>query len=98
MYTHCRQFPHFARRTDDEIREAVRAALTARPMLVMARRGGTALILAAMMLLLVAYNDGDRPSLGRTLMIAGAAGLFATLAFNLAWINLVLWRITRPQH
>jgi hypothetical protein len=94
VFTHCRQFPHLAGLSDDEIRQRVRDSLAQRPRLIALRRMRNVAVILLMALVQFAAYRGEG-TLGLSLMIAGAAGTGFVLVSNLIWINSVLFRITK---
>lgn len=97
MYTHARQFPHFTGMSDVEIRTIARRAMANHPGLIRVMRFrnlGTmlAMIVATAVLTLWAALD-----MGIALMIVGGVATLLVLAWNVIWINTVMFRITREE-
>jgi hypothetical protein len=96
MYTHARQFPHFAGMTDSEIIGVVRRAMAKNPRYFKLRR--VQVVLAA--LLIVATLVGAifaGLELDFAFVAAGAVSTLAILGWNLVWINTALYRITAEE-
>jgi len=96
MYTHARQFPHFAGRTDAEIIAIVRRALAKHPRYFKLRQ--VQIILTALMLVFTFVGTilaGLK--LGFAFVAAGVLGTLVILVWNLVWINTALYRITRDE-
>jgi hypothetical protein len=97
MYTHARQFPHLAGKTDDEIRSLVRNALTSRPNLLRIMRIRNRAVLGGMLVGAIALKELASLELGTALMIVGGTATAFLICWNLAWVNTVLFRITQPK-
>ena len=94
MYTHCRQFPHLQGRNDDEIRAIIRYSLDKRPAYRFAMRARNVVVLATLVGVFAAYLDAPPPQLGRALILAGVIATAVVLAWNVLWVNLVLFKLT----
>ena len=109
MYTHARQFPHLAGRSDGEIRALARSALDRRPNLRRVARVRNLVVLsglAALTLYAISFagtagrdtRPGDDLKFGGLLMLlGGGSATVAVLLWNLVWVNTVLFRITRED-
>lgn len=97
MYTHCRQFPHLQGRSDAEILGIVRQALDRRPLCRIAIRVRNFAVLGLLLLVLFLNRHAEYRQLGLSLMLAGVATTLFVLAWNLAWVNLVLFNLTKQE-
>ena len=97
MYTHARQFPHLAGLNDQQIRALARNAMAKRPRYALIIRLRNAVVIASMLLATAALNKLAGTSIGLSLMIVGAICTAFVMAWNLVWVNTVMWRITREE-
>lgn len=97
IYLHARRFPHLSGIDDDRIRDLLRRGLVKRPGLVRLmqirnRAGFVLMVLAAM-----ALDEWVTEDLGLALMIAGSSATVLLLAWNLVWVNRVVFPITKEE-
>ncbi|MDX1948841.1 MAG: hypothetical protein SFU86_25865 [Pirellulaceae bacterium] len=105
MYLHARQFPHLAGKSDVEIRAIARSAMIRNPRLIriMRLRNFTILAGLAVAIIVVTLFSGTNASgdtlvrFGLTLVVIGTIFTAAVLAWNLIWVNTVVFRITREE-
>jgi hypothetical protein len=97
MYTHARQFPHLAGMTDSDVRELVRRAMRRRPRSIRALRVRNAIIYAGMVAAAGFLAPRAGMGVGAALIVVGTAGTLAIIAWNLFWVNTVLFRVTKEE-
>jgi len=96
MYTHARQFPHFAGMGDDQIRAVAKRAVAKHPRYLTLRqiqKVVTAIVVVATLVSAVLAGAG----VGLGLMCAGALGTLAIVIWNAIWVNTALYRITHDE-
>lgn len=97
VYSHARQFPHLAGKTDAEIRLIARRAIGKRPGLALLMRArNVAIILGMIMGGALLRRHGDL-SKGAILMVIGGAGFLLTLCWNFVGVNKVLYKLTERE-
>jgi putative flippase GtrA len=82
---------------DQQIRELARKAMSKRPGYVRLLRAKYAVVIGGMGVGAIALIQLAGLRLGLALVIAGAVGTAAGLAWNFVWVNTVLFRITREE-
>ena len=96
MYTHARQFPHFAGMSDAEIRAIAKRAVAKNPGCRFLRK--LQILIAA---ILLSGTIGLSLMFGAEIGIAFVlAGFFSTIfivGWNFVWVNTTLFRITREE-
>jgi hypothetical protein len=97
MYTHARQFPHLAGLNDARIREVVSRGMGRRPDLVRIHKLGRAAIMIGMIVATALLARLSSLELGMILLLAGAVATAIVLAWNLVWVNTVLYRATLDE-
>jgi hypothetical protein len=96
LYTHARQFPHLDGLSDPEIRAIARRAMDRHPKLRMIMRTRNVVVLGSIAATISAALLFRR-NLGLAMMVSGALGTLALLAWNVVWVNTVLFRITKEE-
>jgi hypothetical protein len=93
MYTHARQFPHFAGMTDDQIRAVAKKSVAKAPRYSTLARLRIAIWLAIVVgVAATSYLVGIELGIG--IILAAAVGFVFAMTWNLVWINTTLFRIT----
>ena len=93
FYTHARQFPHLAGLSDTQIRALARRALDRHPRYRLVMRTRNVVVLGGMAaaILLAGRN------LGFAMMVSGVVSILALLAWNVVWVNTVVFQITKEE-
>lgn len=105
MYFHARQFPHLAGKSDAEIYDIAQRAMRRNPGLGRAMRIRNLAIyfgIVAAGAWLFSYSNwsmggSSMVNLGVGLIIVGVSVTAIVLAWNLVWLNTVVFRITRDE-
>lgn len=97
MYIHVRQFPHLAGMDDARIRELVVRGMGRRPGLVRIHRLRGAAIMIGMVVAAALLSRYSPRGLGLIFVLVGGAATALVLCWNLAWVNMVLYRVTRDE-
>ena len=104
LYTHARQFPHLAGRSDPAIRTLARRAMARRPWVVWVVRLRNAAVVAGMIAAMMLLGWSGRPGVGGVMqgfelamMTVGAGATAFVLFWNVVWINTVLYRVTQDE-
>ena len=96
MYTHARQFPHLAGRSDDEIRAVARRAYAREPRWARLMRMRNVVLLVAMFSAILGMSrTGFDP--GLSMMLGGGVATMLILLWNVIWVNKVLFLLTNDQ-
>jgi hypothetical protein len=96
MYTHARQFPHLTGKSDEEIRAIYGRALAKRPIyrsLWLARNLILFFVIVPIEIAALYKLAGLR--LSTAFFVAGSTALLLGIAWNIVWVNMVTYRITR---
>jgi putative flippase GtrA len=97
MYTHARQFPHLARKSDSEIRELVRREMIRRPTLIRAMQIRNVALLVLVILTVAGLVRYAGLTLGPAMIATGASATVLVLLWNFVWVNCVIFKITQPD-
>jgi len=93
MYTHARQFPHFAGMTDEQIVAVVRRAYAKHSRFIAVRRASIVGGVTVSIILLMAV--GLRAA--HAMEISAAIGAAIFLLWNLVFVNTSLFRLTSEE-
>jgi hypothetical protein len=97
MYTHARQFPHLADMSDAQIREIVRRGMGRRLGLARMMRLRNSVAMIGMVLAAAGLARFSAIDLGLIFMLVGGIATAVILAWNLVWVNTVLFHLTREE-
>jgi hypothetical protein len=97
MFTHARQFPHLAGKTDDEIRALARRCMDKNPRLRSILRARNRVMFLAMGVAILALITVGGWKLGQSMLVAGAVATAFVLIWNTVWVNTVLYKITEEE-
>jgi hypothetical protein len=105
MYTHARQFPHLAGMQDAEIRAIASRAMSRYPHLLRVMKIRNRVVLVGLPVAIAAiavfsdlrWNSGPLVRWSIALMAVGGSFSAFLLAWNLIWVNTVIFRITREE-
>jgi hypothetical protein len=95
MYTHAREYPHLAGKTDDEIRAIARQGMDGKPQLRTIMRTRNLAVFSAMGVSIIALMIAGGWSLGQSMLVAGGVATAFLLIWNVVWVNTVLFQITK---
>jgi hypothetical protein len=97
MYTHARQFPHLAGKSDDEIRAIARRAMARNPRLRSIAVWRNRVVFSGMAAAIILLVLGAGWKLSRSMMWTGGVATALVLIWNVVWVNTVLFRITKEE-
>ncbi len=97
IYTHARQFPHLAGKTDPEIRVLARRAMGKHPALILVKRLRDVAIILAMIIANTLLRRFSGLHIGAILMLIGGVGSAVIICWNLVWLNRVMYRLTKRE-
>lgn len=97
MYTHARQFPHLAGKTDEQIRALVSQGMLKRPKYITVMRARNRALFAVMLGAVIGLVRMGNWRWGAALMLVGAVATFVVLLWNLVWVNVVVFKITKED-
>lgn len=97
MYTHAREFPHLAGKSDDEIRAIARQAMARNPHLRSIARWRNRVVFSGMGIAILVLVLVGEWRLGQSMLVVGGVATVFVLLWNVVWVNTVLFRITRDE-
>lgn len=97
MYTHARQFPHLKGMSDDTIRTLVHSGMAKRPSLIAVMRIRNFVVAAAMASAILGLKNWAGWSAGAAMFSTGLVATLFVLAWNIVWINCVVFKLTQEE-
>ena len=97
VYTHARQFPHLAGKSDAEIRLLVHKGMLNRPGLARTMRIRNLAVLCSMLIAGIFLGRLTSLGAGAIMMVVGGVATAFALCWNLVWVNTVVYKLSQQE-